>query len=312
MTQHNIQQLRKLKLSTVTPKPKWCMKQRISDTYDHTSPYTDIITWTLSTDECQVSSGSEVKVLQQSDIMASRAFQPNTLYNRPAVESTRNQTSQNLRIVLFGKSDDPKTTLGNFILGNQDFDSQKCNPVKDCVAICREWRGNSLTVVKMPDIFSLSVEAFREELKNCVTLCHPGPNVLLLLLEPSDFTERNRKTLKFILSLFDQDAFKYSMVISTHEGEETNFSIWKLRKDCGGRHYNMVKNDRRLLMEKIENIVHENKEAFLTFTEEPIRATHQSFKPGPVWEERSREDFSSQGHFRSHRASFSLQLIRVC
>ncbi|XP_049895634.1 GTPase IMAP family member 8-like, partial [Epinephelus moara] len=180
--------------------------------------------------------------------------------------------SQNLRIVLFGKSDGLKTTLCNFILGNQGRDFQKRNPVKHCVAICREWRGNSLTVVKTPDIFSLSVEALTAEMRSYVTFCPPGPNVLLLLVEPSKFTENNRKILKFILSLFDQDAFKYSMVISTQEGEETNFSIWKLRKDCGGRHYNMVKNDHRLLMERIKNIVRENKEAFLTFTEEPIRA----------------------------------------
>ncbi|XP_049433694.1 GTPase IMAP family member 8-like [Epinephelus fuscoguttatus] len=245
----------------------------------------------LSPEIAVFASRSEVKVLQQSDIMAPRA-------------------SQNLRIVLFGKSDDPKTTLGNFILGNQDFDSQKCNPVKDCVAICREWRGNSLTVVKTPDIFSLSVEAFREELKNCVTLCHPGPNVLLLLLEPSDFTERNRKTLKFILSLFDQDAFKYSMVISTHEGEETNFSIWKLCKDCGGQHYNMVKNDRRQLMEKIENIVHDNKEAFLTFTEEPIRAALNLVLCGRRGAGKTSAAKAILGHTELHSVSSSSECVK--
>ncbi|XP_022624934.1 GTPase IMAP family member 5-like [Seriola dumerili] len=83
-----------------------------------------------------------------------------------------------LRIVLLGKSDDKKTKLGNLIIGNQVFHSQK--QIRQCVASCGEWRGKPLTVVKAPDMFSLSVETLIEEVKKCETLCSPGPNVLLL------------------------------------------------------------------------------------------------------------------------------------
>ncbi|XP_038559150.1 rootletin-like [Micropterus salmoides] len=117
----------------------------------------------------------------------------------------------------------------------------------------------------------------REEMRKCISLCPPGPNVLLLLLKPSDFTEENRQTLKFILSLFGQDAFKHSMVIVTHDG--TSDSVSQLLEDCGGRHYRMVEEDHGQLMEKIENIVHENKGTFLTFTEETIRPKSEHIKP---------------------------------
>ncbi|XP_078027159.1 uncharacterized protein LOC117252557 isoform X1 [Epinephelus lanceolatus] len=173
------------------------------------------------------------------------------------------------RILLVGKSKEKMAMLGNSILNNQSFHSP--NHDKLCVAACGEWRGNFLTAMKTPDIFSLSEEAVREEMRRCFSLCHPGPNVLLLLVKPSRFTNLNRQTLNFILSLFDQDAIKHLMVISTHEWSKASPAFSQLLKDCGGRHYNMVKSDRQLLMEKIENIVHENKEAFLTFTEEPIR-----------------------------------------
>uniref|UniRef100_A0A3B4XFF8 AIG1-type G domain-containing protein n=1 Tax=Seriola lalandi dorsalis TaxID=1841481 RepID=A0A3B4XFF8_SERLL len=168
------------------------------------------------------------------------------------------QQSSVLRIVLLGKSDDKKTKLGNLIIGNQVFHSQK--QIKHCVASCGEWRGKPLTVVKAPDMFSLSDETMREEVKKCETLCSPGPNVLLLLVKPSDFTEENRRTLKFILSLFGPDAFKHSMVVMTHDGIETSVSLNELLKDCGGRHYRMSEDKYESLMTKIEETANENDE----------------------------------------------------
>uniref|UniRef100_UPI003AAC8021 GTPase IMAP family member 8-like n=1 Tax=Centroberyx gerrardi TaxID=166262 RepID=UPI003AAC8021 len=182
--------------------------------------------------------------------------------------------SSGLRIVLLGKSEDKKTAVGNFIIQRGAF--HKSSHSKQCVSACGEWKGKSLTVVKTPDIFSLPVETVRKEMRNCMTLCFPGPNVLLLLVKPSEFTEENRLTLKFILSLFGQEAFKHSVVITTHEVDETSFSVDQLLKECGGRHYSMIKDDPKLLMEKTENIVSENNENCLTYTEETGTITPKS------------------------------------
>uniref|UniRef100_A0AAQ6IBV9 AIG1-type G domain-containing protein n=3 Tax=Anabas testudineus TaxID=64144 RepID=A0AAQ6IBV9_ANATE len=184
------------------------------------------------------------------------------------------------RIVLLGKSEDKKTKLGNFIVQGQGLHNPwPFSSTKQCVSTCGEWEGKPVTVVKTPNMFGLSVEAVREEMKNCVTLCSPGPNVLLLLVKPSDFTEENRKTLKFILSLFDQDAFKYSMVVITHEEDETSFYVKCLIRECEGRNYNMFENDHNQLMRKIENIVHENRGTFLKLTEETKRPKSEPIKP---------------------------------
>ncbi|XP_030272189.1 uncharacterized protein LOC115581327 isoform X1 [Sparus aurata] len=200
------------------------------------------------------------------------------LYTSPtplSVENTSNQLST-LRIVLVGKSEDKMTKLGNFILQNQYFNLHKHS--KQVVAFQRQWTGNPLTVVKTPDMFSLSEKAVREEMKSCISLCPPGPNVLLLLVKPSEFTEKNRETLKFILSLFGQDAFKHSMVIITHEGKKTSFTVNQLLIDCGGRHYNMSEYNHWSLMQKIEKIVHENRGAFLTCSEETIRPKSEDIR----------------------------------
>ncbi|KAF1389009.1 hypothetical protein PFLUV_G00068980 [Perca fluviatilis] len=183
------------------------------------------------------------------------------------------------RIVLLGKSEDKQKKLCNFIFRDKGFPYQRMSQIKQSVATFGDWRGRPLTLVKTPDMFGLSEENVRREVMRCVTLCPPGPNVLLLLVKPSDFTEKNRQTLKFILSLFGQDAFKYSMIIMTHEGDEMSVCVNELLKDCGGRHYSMSEDDHRSLLQKIEKIVHENKGTFLTFTEEIIRPTSGHIRP---------------------------------
>ncbi|KAK2838151.1 hypothetical protein Q5P01_015363 [Channa striata] len=187
-----------------------------------------------------------------------------------------------LRLVLLGNSCCERSSVGNFLLGETKFSIEEepdsCMRVSKQQHESGEWRGKSLTLVKTSAIFTLSVEAVREEMKNCVTLCSPGPNVLLLLVKPSDFTEENRKTLKFILSFLGQDAFKCAMVITTHEGNETSSSVNELLTECGGRHYNLFDNNHEQLMEKIENIVCENKGTFLTFTEETMRPKSEPIK----------------------------------
>uniref|UniRef100_A0A7N9AZ00 GTPase IMAP family member 8 n=1 Tax=Mastacembelus armatus TaxID=205130 RepID=A0A7N9AZ00_9TELE len=181
-----------------------------------------------------------------------------------------------LRIVLLGKSDDKKTKLGNFIISDQVFHHQQIlPPTRQSVASCGEWGGKLLTVVKTPDVFSLTEENQRREVKRCVTLCSPGPNVLLLLVKPSDFTEENRNSLKFILSLFGPDALKHSLVVLMQNEEGQSSSVKNLIQDCKQRLHrvNLDKkhfsdSDLQELMQKIENIVTDNRGRCLTLTED--------------------------------------------
>ncbi|XP_037536772.1 GTPase IMAP family member 8, partial [Nematolebias whitei] len=123
------------------------------------------------------------------------------------------------------------------------------------------WRGKPVTVVKVPDVFSLPVKAVIEELQSCALLSFPGPHVLLLLVKPSDFTEMDRKTLKFFLSMFGPDVFKHSMVICTHK-EEMTPPVNDLIVECEGR---CTFNDDHKVLQKIEDIIRKNKGTHLTF-----------------------------------------------
>ncbi|XP_039869362.1 GTPase IMAP family member 8-like isoform X1 [Simochromis diagramma] len=177
-----------------------------------------------------------------------------------------------LRIMLFGKSENKKSSLEKIIIRKKEFNMPKVLGGKQCRAASGEWRGKPLTVVKTPDIFSLSVKTLFEVMKSCVSLCPPGPNVLLLLVKPSDFTEEDRKTLNLVLSLFGQDALKHSMVIITQKEEKGNNSVEKLIEDCNQRQNWFEKNcsatDYSELMEEMNEIVNENWGKYLMLKEE--------------------------------------------
>nr|XP_024655604.1 GTPase IMAP family member 8-like [Maylandia zebra] len=182
------------------------------------------------------------------------------------------ESAHELRIMLFGKNDDKKSALENLITGKKRSIVSKVLGGRQCHAASGEWNGKPLTVVKTPDIFSLSVDKLLEVMKSCVSLCPPGPNVLLLLVR-SDFSEEDRKNLNLVLSVFGQDAFKHSMVILTHN-ERKSSSVERLIKHCDHRqeYISFDKKDIPIsyskFMEKMNQIVSKNWGKYLMLKEE--------------------------------------------
>ncbi|KAJ0069965.1 hypothetical protein NL108_017667, partial [Boleophthalmus pectinirostris] len=169
-------------------------------------------------------------------------------------------TDLEFRILLFGKNNDKKKVLSQFITGS------KASWISTPKVERGDWRGNQLTVVKTADLFNVSVEKQRNELKKCVSECLPGPNVLLLLVKPSEFTEDDRKTLKFILTMLGPDSFKHSILVLTHTEEMTQAAN-SLLKDCELRHYSIQDKNLHSLMKVIQTMVQTNRRSFVTITE---------------------------------------------
>ncbi|XP_036000649.1 GTPase IMAP family member 8-like [Fundulus heteroclitus] len=185
-------------------------------------------------------------------------------------------TGSAFRIVLFGKSEDKKTKLGNFIVGSSGKPFQKTST--KCAVTSGEWKGYSLTVVKTPNFLSLSRKTINAEIRRCVNLCEPGPNVLLLLVKPSTFTQKKRQALTSILTLLGPEALKHSVVVKTNNLIDSE-AFKQLIRDCGDRLYNMFENDLKTLMRKVRATVHEHKGAYLTFAEDNMEAETGFNKP---------------------------------
>ncbi|XP_049435588.1 uncharacterized protein LOC125890817 [Epinephelus fuscoguttatus] len=177
-----------------------------------------------------------------------------------------------LRIAMFGKSHHEKTRLSDCLSGKTDSSHPKMT--KQFAHIQGEWRKKTFTVIKSADIFSLPLERVKHEMKKCTVQYPPGPNVLLLLVNPSDFTEEDRQKLNFIMNFFEQDAFEHSVVVLTQNDRGGNYSVNELTQDCRQRQHTMnfserafLDSDRQELMIKMEKVVDENRGRYLTFND---------------------------------------------
>lgn len=174
-----------------------------------------------------------------------------------------------LRIVLLGKVLIENGGLGNFILGRAVFDNE-APPAG--VELHIEKHGGKLkdrdvTVINAPRLLktNLSNSQITDEVKECVNLSAPGPHVIILVLQQSDFSDNDRNTVRYVLNEFSEEAIKHSIVL-TNEEEINNDCIHQLIKECGGGHLQFDDQKPEMaseILERIEKILKENQPEFL-------------------------------------------------
>ncbi|XP_055006705.1 golgin subfamily A member 4-like [Boleophthalmus pectinirostris] len=167
-----------------------------------------------------------------------------------------------LRIMVFGKKEDKKQWCDK--LFNQKTEIKAL--FSKSHHMTGNWNGKQFIVVKAPDVYSLSEDKIKEEIKSRITLCPPGPHVLLLIVNPSEFNEKNECTLKFILQMFDPDAQKHSVVVLTHDGKRNKY-VDSLLDVCEGRYINMLNTKYEDFMKTVEQLVYKHRGAFLRLKE---------------------------------------------
>lgn len=176
-----------------------------------------------------------------------------------------------LRIVVFGNNQKEKTALMNNI-------ARRNKPSREARAQCTvtlgEYKRKRIIVVTTPDVFNLPEVKLKHEIKRCVAFCPPGPNVLLWLLNPSDFSVDEHLSVNTILTSFGQEACKFSLVIKAQTVNVQNYLLNQVIQDCGNKCHtvslekDIPEQDYEALMEKMEIIVNENKGRHLNYTEQ--------------------------------------------
>ncbi|XP_030611078.1 uncharacterized protein LOC115798382 [Archocentrus centrarchus] len=129
-----------------------------------------------------------------------------------------------LRVVLLGNNWSERSSVGNALIGEAVFNTEK--EWNACLRVSGHLEEKTITLFNAPDLLdpNISDEQLTEFIEKCKNLSDSGPDVFLLVIQPQDFTEENKKKLQSVLEKFSNQSFDHSLLLISPPGDESSGS----------------------------------------------------------------------------------------
>uniref|UniRef100_A0A8C2J6J3 AIG1-type G domain-containing protein n=1 Tax=Cyprinus carpio TaxID=7962 RepID=A0A8C2J6J3_CYPCA len=142
-----------------------------------------------------------------------------------------------LRIVLVGKNVSENNRVGNLILNKNVFG--KITPQPDVETFTEKVERRNITVFNTTQLLNPALKL--QTITHYVSkLSPPEPHVIILVLQLSDFSQKNRDMLPSVLNCFGEQAMKCTMILTTDDETRStehkfeNEYIKEISTECGG------------------------------------------------------------------------------
>ncbi|XP_016521704.1 GTPase IMAP family member 2-like isoform X1 [Poecilia formosa] len=181
--------------------------------------------------------------------------------------------SADLRLVLVGQERVGKSSAGNTILRNKEFNSE--DGLKLLTRSSKKAEGEvfsrRVSVVDTPGLSSsvLPPEEVKAEIQRAVELSSPGPHVFLLTIKLGRFTEQEEPGLEMLQEILGPEVSKFTMILFTHTDrlEQTGINVdqfvqedenlQKIVQSCSGMYHvfnNKQMEDRKQVQDLLDKI----------------------------------------------------------
>ncbi|KAL1251935.1 hypothetical protein QQF64_019731 [Cirrhinus molitorella] len=182
--------------------------------------------------------------------------------NKIKEEKIKTLEGVKLNLVVCGSNGELKSFISKLILNQSERRSELSS---ECVRRDVELHGRLISLVELPALFNtqLSEEEVMRQTHRCVSLCHPGVHVFIIIIPNALLNNEDRAEIEEIQRIFSSRINKHIMILikqnSEHQTAELNEETQSVIERFGGRHQFIDLNTQvSVLMEKLEQMVEEN------------------------------------------------------